>query len=252
MPGERVQRLRGADVVGRLLAADVLLAGLQREHEAAAPVGVGRLARDPAGHPAQVLLGGGEEAERRAAEVEPVAERLALADGDVDAALARRAQDAEGDRVDRGDAERAGLVRGRRQRLEVLDRAEEVRVLDEDGGDVLVDRSSASSAGSVTPSREPDLDHLGAEAAGVGLERRAGVRVQAARDDQPACGPCARRAPGRRRRRPTTAPRTARRWRPAARSAPRSRSGTRTSPAGRPARPRAGRACTGSGTPSAR
>ena len=244
MPGERVQRLRGADVVGRLLAADVLLAGLQREHEAAAPVGVGGLAGDPAGHPAQVLLGGGEEAERGAAEVEPVAELLALADGDVDAALAGRAQDAERDRVDRGDAEGAGLVRGRRQRLEVLDRAEEVRVLDEDRGDVLVDvLGELVRVGD--PVLEPDLDHLGAEAAGVGLERRAGVRVQAARDDQPACGPCAPRAPGRRRRRPTTAPRRARRWRPAARSAPRSRSGTRTSPAARPARPRAGRACTG-------
>ena len=132
--GERVQRLRGADVVGRLLAADVLLAGLQREHEAAAAVDVGGLAGDPARHPAQVLLGGGEEAERGAAEVEPVAERLALADGDVDAALARRAQDAERDRVDRGDAERARLVGGGGERLEVLDRAEEVRVLDEDGG----------------------------------------------------------------------------------------------------------------------
>ena len=39
--GERVERLRGADVVGRLLAADVLLARLQREHEAAAAVDVG-------------------------------------------------------------------------------------------------------------------------------------------------------------------------------------------------------------------
>ncbi len=126
--------------MGRLLAADVLLAGLQGEDEAAAAVGVGRLAGDPPGHPAQVLLGRGEEAERRPAEVEPVAERLALADGDVDAALAGRAQDAERDRVDRGDAERAGVVGGRGERLEVLDRAEEVRVLDEDGGGLVVER----------------------------------------------------------------------------------------------------------------
>ena len=141
--------------MGRLLAADVLLAGLQREHEAAPPVDVGGLARDPAGHPAQVLLGGGEEAERRAAEVEPVAERLALADRDVDAALARRAQHAERDRVDRGDAERARLVRGGGERLEVLDRAEEVRVLDEDGGGRRSSSASASSAASVSPSSSP-------------------------------------------------------------------------------------------------
>ena len=80
--------------MGRLLAADVLLARLEREHEAAAAVDVGRLAGDPAGHPAQVLLGRGEESERRAAVVEPAAERLALAEGDVDAALAGRPQDA--------------------------------------------------------------------------------------------------------------------------------------------------------------
>ena len=38
--------------MGRLLAADVLLASLEREHEPAAPVGVLRLAGDPARHPA--------------------------------------------------------------------------------------------------------------------------------------------------------------------------------------------------------
>ena len=97
--GEGVQRLRGADVVGGLLAPDVLLARLQREHEAAAPVHVARLARDPARHPADEALRRGEEAEARAAEVQPVPERLALADADVRAELARRPQDAERERV---------------------------------------------------------------------------------------------------------------------------------------------------------
>ena len=46
--GERVERLRGADVVRGLLAPDVLLAGLERQHEAAAPLQVARLAGDPA------------------------------------------------------------------------------------------------------------------------------------------------------------------------------------------------------------
>src|SRR5919106_1375988 len=77
--GERVQRLRGADVGRRLLAADVLLARLQRQHEAALAVDVDRLAGDAAGHAAQMLLRGGEEPERGAAEVEPVAEGLPLA-----------------------------------------------------------------------------------------------------------------------------------------------------------------------------
>src|SRR6185503_6498594 len=74
--GERVERLRGADVRGRLLAADVLLARLQGQHEAALAVDVDGLPRDPARQLAQVLLRGREEAERGAAEVEPVAERL--------------------------------------------------------------------------------------------------------------------------------------------------------------------------------
>src|SRR4051794_18524617 len=45
---ERVQGLRGADVVGRLLAADVLLARLQGEDEAAAPVDILGFAGDSA------------------------------------------------------------------------------------------------------------------------------------------------------------------------------------------------------------
>ena len=127
------------------------------------------------GHPAEVLLGGAEEAERRAAVVEPVAERLALADGDVDAALAGRPQHAEGDRVDGGDRERAALVGRRGEGLEVLDRAEEVR-----GSARRRRRSRSSSAvrervGVGEPVLEPDLDHLGAEAARVGLERLAAV-----------------------------------------------------------------------------
>ena len=134
---ERVQRLGGADVVRGLLAADVLLARLQREHEAAAAVDVGRLARDPARHAADVVLLGGEEAEARPAEVQPVAERLALADGDVDVEVARGLEHAERERVALHDQQRAVL--GRRQRLEVLDRAVEVRLGDEDRGDVVAD-----------------------------------------------------------------------------------------------------------------
>ena len=98
-----------------------------------------RLARDAAGHAAQVGLLGGEEAERRAAVVEPVAERLPLPHGDVDAELAGRLEHAERQRVAQHDHQRAGLVGGVGERLEVLDRAEEVRVLHEHGGDVVAE-----------------------------------------------------------------------------------------------------------------
>ena len=62
-PGQGVQCLRGADVVGGLLPANVLLARLEGEDEAPAAVHVGRLAGDPARHAANVFLGRAEEPE---------------------------------------------------------------------------------------------------------------------------------------------------------------------------------------------
>ncbi len=58
---------------------------------------------DAPGHPPQELLARGEEAEGGSAEVQAVAERLALPDGDVDAALPGRGEDAERERIDLGD-----------------------------------------------------------------------------------------------------------------------------------------------------
>ena len=110
---------------------------------------------DPARHAPDLLVGRAEEAEGRAAVVEAVAERLALADGDVDAAFARRAQDAERDRVAGGDQQRARPVGDLGDPLEVLDAAEEARVLDEDGGGLLVDRlrESVEVGDAVRPAR---------------------------------------------------------------------------------------------------
>ncbi len=58
------------------------------------------------GHPAQILLARREEAEGWPTEVEAVAERLALADGHVHAALAGCNEDTERDRVDLGNDDR--------------------------------------------------------------------------------------------------------------------------------------------------
>ena len=89
----------------------------------------------------------------------------------------------DADRVDGGDAERAGLVRDRGEGLEVLDRAEEVGVLDEDRGGLLID-GGGELVEARGPVIEPDLDHLGAESPRVGRERLARVRMQAARGDE--------------------------------------------------------------------
>ena len=144
------------------------------------------LAGDPARHAADLLLGRAEEAERGAAEVEPVAERLALAEGDVGAALARRPEDAERHRVARRrPAARRAPWRPRRAPRRPRPR----RGSSGSAGRPRRSRRrppSASAAASVTPALEPDLDDLGAVADRVGGERLAAVRVDAAGDDEAA------------------------------------------------------------------
>ena len=167
------------------------------EHEAAAPVDVGGLAGDPAGHAADVLLGRAEEAERGAAVVEAVAERLALAHRDVGAALAGRAQDRERDRVAGDDDQRPVLLGRLAERLDVLDRAEEVRLLEEDGGGLVVDRIG-ERGGVGDAAVERDLDELGPVAGRVGDSDSRLCGMDAARGDQlPAAGRADRQVGGR-------------------------------------------------------
>ena len=86
------QRLRRADVGGRLLPADVLLARLQRHAVRRVAVRVHRDAHDAAGHLARVLLERREERRVRAAVAERHAEPLRVAVHDVRAHLAGRRQ----------------------------------------------------------------------------------------------------------------------------------------------------------------
>ena len=86
--------------------------------------------------------------------------------------------------------------RGRGEGLEILHRAEEVRVLDEQGGGVAVQRR-LELGGVGEPALEAHLDHLGAEAARVGDQRLAAVGMKAPRDDQaPAPGGADRQVGG--------------------------------------------------------
>ncbi len=79
------QHLRGADVARRLLAADVLLARLQREPVGGVAVGVDRDADEAAGQLAGERVGDGHEAGVRAAEAHRHAEALRGADHDAGA-----------------------------------------------------------------------------------------------------------------------------------------------------------------------
>ena len=82
---EGEQALVRADVARGLFAADVLLAGLQREDEAAFAAAVDGFAGDAARHAADELFAAGHDAEVRAAILHRRAERLAFGDGDVGA-----------------------------------------------------------------------------------------------------------------------------------------------------------------------
>ena len=212
---QRVQRLRRADVVGRLLAADVLLAGLQGEDEAAAAVDVLGFARDPPRHAPDLLLGRAEEAEGGPAEVEPVAERLALAEGDVGAALAGRLEDrrASSGRRRRPAARRAALAAA--PSASTSSTAPRKLGLCRKTAAVSSSTASASAAASVRPSSRPTSTTSAPKPARVGGERLAAVRMDAAGDDE-AAAPGRARSPGSRPRRPRRAPRRGRRWRPAA------------------------------------
>ena len=106
----REQRLRGADVRGRLLAADVLLARLQRHAIRAMAAGVDRHADDAPRRLAHERLARREERGVRAAVAERHAEALRVADHRVGAHLAGRRQQRQRHQVARDRHEQAGGV----------------------------------------------------------------------------------------------------------------------------------------------
>ena len=86
---QRAEAGIGADVARRFLAAEVLLARREREDEAAPALGIDGLSAQAAGHLPHELLARREEADVRPAELQPHSERLAFADHNVGAHLAR-------------------------------------------------------------------------------------------------------------------------------------------------------------------
>jgi hypothetical protein len=125
----REQHLRGADVAGRLLPPDVLLARLQRESVGRLSVGVPAEAHEPPGHGPLQASAHREVAGVRTAETHGYAEALRAADRHVRANLARRTQQAQRQQVGCDGDDRATLVRGRHQRGVVAHGARRTRVL---------------------------------------------------------------------------------------------------------------------------
>ena len=131
---QREQRLVRADVAGRLVTPDVLLARAQGHDEGALAVEVRGHADEPPGDLADERIGRGEDAEVRPAVLRRDAERLALAGGDVRPVGAGRREDGERHRLDDRDEEgpgRVGQLADPRHRLE---EPEEVGVRGDDTG----------------------------------------------------------------------------------------------------------------------
>ena len=160
------QRLRGADVGGGLLAADVLLAGLQGQT-------VGRDAgvvlgdtHEAAGQRALQALPHRHVGRVRAAEEQRHAEALRGADGDVRALLARRSDQGQGQQVRRHGDQRAAFL-GLGDHGGVVEHpAGDARLLQHDA----VDDALGQALGEVG-----DLD-LEAERLGAALDDRDGLR----------------------------------------------------------------------------
>ena len=168
------QSLVGADVAGGLFAADVLFAGLQRQHPAAAAAAVDRLARDPSGHAADELLATGHDAQVWAPVQHRRSQRLPLGHDDVGSQIPRPLQQSQADRVADRDQQCAAGVRRGSQRFHLFQATEEVRMLHQHAGRLLVDGSlqipqfqAARRAGQRFRSVFPDWPGRSAESAGT-------------------------------------------------------------------------------------
>ena len=133
----REERLRGADVGSRLIAADVLLSGLHRHAERGRAFGVDGHADDASGHEPLVVLGGCEVPGVGPAEAHGNAEALRGSDADVGAPLAGRHEGREREEIGGGDNLGARRVSGLDDGGVVDDGAVGGGVLEEHAADVV-------------------------------------------------------------------------------------------------------------------
>ncbi len=119
----------------------MLLAGREREHPAALAIDIDGLAGETTRHLADEFVTGREQTHIGAAEAERDAERLAFRRHDVRAHFAGRRDEAERhDLRHRHDQQRAGVVARLGERRQIMDVAEEARVLHHDAGRLGIDQ----------------------------------------------------------------------------------------------------------------
>src|SRR6185312_11236262 len=170
--GDGQQRLGGADVGGGLLAADVLLAGLQGQAVGGQAGVVLGDADEAAGQRALEALAHGHVGGVRAAEEQRHAQALGVAHGDVGALLARG--DDEGQREDvGGDGDHGPALLGGGDDGVLVDHGAGVaRLLQHDAGDVPL-----GQAGGEVGDLELEAQGLGAALDdGDGLREEVGVQ----------------------------------------------------------------------------
>ena len=130
--------LVGTDVGGGLGPANMLLAGLQGQHEGFVTMAIDGSAHQATRHAADQFLGGGHEAQIGTAEGEGDTHGLAFAGGNIDAHFARGLEHGEGDGVDRLDDEDAAGMTVLDNVGVVVDDAEEVWILYHHGGGLII------------------------------------------------------------------------------------------------------------------
>ena len=169
----RQQHLRGADVGGGLLAADVLFAGLQGEAVGGLAERVDGHADQAARHRALEGVLAGQECGMRAAEAEGHAEALGVADHDVRAPFSRRHQQGERQQVGGRRDHAAARVRGFGDRPVVAHLAGAAGILQQHREGVGGERGGVVA----------DL-HVDAEALGAGAHHGDRLRVAIGRDEE--------------------------------------------------------------------
>ncbi len=135
------EHLRGADVAGRLLPADVLLAGLQGQAVGGGAVRIDAHADQSAGNAALESRTDRHESGVRTAEAERHPQSLGGTDHDVGPQLPRRGEQCQRKQIGGDHRQRASLVRLLDQRGDVAHPARRARVADEDPGDVALGES---------------------------------------------------------------------------------------------------------------
>ncbi len=173
----RQQHLRGADVAGRLVAADVLLAGLQRQPVGRRAVGVQRHTYQPARQLTRVVGVHRQVSGVWSTESHWHAESLRATEGDVGADLTGRRDQRHGKQVGADRDQRAPVVRLLHQARPVGDPATGPGQLGDDAEEVAVRQPVTQVGGN-----DLDAQRLGPGGQdGRGLGEDVGVHRQAVR-----------------------------------------------------------------------